>query len=357
MNLNLEDLTLNAEEANEVGKAIFVYVLEQSDLAEHHDIVTGIQHKTQIPFIGTLGLVGKKILGCKPDANGNQIPFSEKFWDPVLIGDRFEHCATDLDPLLKLFKKAQKMNPDYFNRIDSEELGIVKMRVEQALKEMLQRLAWFSDTTVENVIDGGYLTNDTDITFFNMLDGIWKQIMSTDIPSGSRYHVPIAANGQATYALQQTLADDFAYELFRSMWRKADSRLKQLVRNGLEIHIHVTPGIYENWVDYREDKSLAFTLDKAENGGYVDLWRKLKVIPRYDWEETITSYQDNKTKWNLPNRALLTTPGNIPIGTVSTEDFEKLLSQYDAYNQVNFMDFALKIDAKFLQDYLAVAAY
>ena len=48
-------------------------MLEQSDLAEHHDIVTGIQHKTQIPFIGTLGLVGKKILGCKPDANGNQV--------------------------------------------------------------------------------------------------------------------------------------------------------------------------------------------------------------------------------------------------------------------------------------------
>lgn len=143
---NLDSFTMNADEAKEVSKAVFEYVLESGELSEHHDIHTGIQWDTQIPFIGTLGLVGKEILNCKPAANGNKIPLSEKKWTPKLIGDRFEHCATDVDPLFKLFGKVKKINPEFFNRIDSAELGVVLMRIAEAMKEMVNRYVWFAET-------------------------------------------------------------------------------------------------------------------------------------------------------------------------------------------------------------------
>ena len=54
--LNLDGLTLNPEEAQEISQAIFEYVLETGELSDDHDIHTGIQWKTQIPFIGTLAL-------------------------------------------------------------------------------------------------------------------------------------------------------------------------------------------------------------------------------------------------------------------------------------------------------------
>ena len=356
--LDISNLTLNPEEAQELSKAIFEYVLEQGDIPMHHDIQTEIQYKTQIPFIGTLGLVGKKIIGCTIDANGNQIPLSEKFWDPELIGDRLEHCATDVDPLFKLFKKARKINPDFFDRIDSEELGVILMRLAEAMKEMLTRLTWFSDKDIDTVANGGVLKNGTDKDFFNIIDGLWKQILTIDIPANSKYRVAIDANAEANYNDQLNLPDDFAFKLFRSMWRKADARLKQLVaKNGIELHLHVTSKIAENWQDYREDKSLAFTLDKVEGGGLRDVFRNIKVIPRYDWDSVIEGYQDNGTKYNMPHRALLTSPSNIPIGVVSQEDLENVESFYDKVTKKNYMDFALKMDVKFLEPYLAVAAY
>lgn len=355
---DITGLTLNTEEAQQVSQAVFEYVLETSDLAEHHDIHTGIQWDTQIPFIGTLGLVGKQILNCKPDANGNKIPLSEKKWTPKLIGDRFEHCATDVDPLFKLFNKVKKINPDFFDRIGDDDLGVVLMRIAEAMREMLQRYVWFGEENPQTVANGGVFKNGTDVDFFKAFNGLWKQILTIDIPASSKYYVEISQNSGANYAAQQNLPVDFAFKLFRAMWKKADARLKQLVAKGsIKLHLHVTSAIAENWHDYKEDKSLAFTLSNVEDGGLKSAFRNIEIVTRYDWDSTIQSYQDNGTKWNLPNRALLTSSGNIPIGTVATEDLEKLESFYDKYHKVNVMDFASKFDAKFLEDYLAVAAY
>jgi hypothetical protein len=356
--IDISGLTLNTEEAREVSQAVFEHVLEQGDIAEFHDIHTEIQWDTQIPFIGTLGLVGKKVIGCKPDANGNQIPMSEKKWTPKLIGDRLEHCATDGNSLFKLFAKLKKVNPDYFNRIDSDELGVVLTRLSEAMREMVTRVTWFGDVAVDTVANGGVLANGTDKDFFNILDGLWKQIFTIDIPTGSKYHVAIPNNAEATYAEQNTLAADFAFNLFRDMFRSADSRLKQLVaKSGVDLHLHVTSKIAENWLDYKEDKSMAFTLANVEGGNLVSLFRNIKIVTRYDWDAIIEGYQDNGTKYNMPHRALLTSPGNIPLGVVSTDDLETVESFYDPVGKVNIMDFALKVDAKFLEAYLGVAAY
>lgn len=356
--LDISNLTLNTEEAQQVSQAVYEYVLETSEIAEHHDIHTGIQWDTQIPFIGTLGLVGKKILKCKPDANGNKIPLSEKKWSPKLIGDRFEHCAHDGNPLFKLFKKVKSINPDFYNRIDSDELGVVLMRIAEAMKEMLQRLVWFGDENAAEISNGGTLTNGTDVDFFTPFDGIWKQILTIDIPTTSKYYVKIDANDGADYAAQENLPEDFAFNLFRKMWKKADPRFKQLIQNGkLKPVIHSTSAIAENWQDFKENKSLGFTIANVEDGGLKEMFRSLKVETRYDWDSIIQSYQDNGTKHNLPHRALLTVKGNIPIGTVNTSDLEKIESFYDKYHEVNVMDFRLKLDAKFLEDYLGVAAY
>jgi hypothetical protein len=354
----LDQLTLNPQEETEVSKAVFEKVLILGAIADHHEIHTGIQHKTQIPFIGTMGLVGKKIIGCKPTANGNKIPMSEKFWDPILIGDRFEHCALDTDPLFKLFKKALRINPDYYDKIGSEELGVVATRIEEEMAAMLMRIVWFGDTTVETVAEGGYLTNGTDPAFFNVLDGLWKQIISTDIPTTAKNYVAITQNSGVSYAAQQTLPADFAFKLFKDMWKKADARLKQIVqKGGVKIHIHVTSAIAENWMDFKEDASLGWTVDKVEDSGLKSLFRSLEVVTRYDWDHIIENYQDNGTVLHLPHRALLTTPSNIPVGTLSTDDLEKLSSFYDRTDEINIMDFRLKLDAKFLEPYMGVAAY
>lgn len=355
--LDVSALTLNPVEAQELSKFIFETLLETGELSKYHDIQTGIFYKEQIPFVGTLGLVGKKSTGCAPEANTGTVTFTEKFWDPEMIEDRFENCAKDANRLFKGFKRKQKINPDFFDNIGSEEEGVIFTLIEGALRLMINRKVWFDDKAMDNVVDGGYLKNGIDPAYFNVINGLWKQIISIDIPTTAPNYVAITQNATATYALQATLPTDFALQLFRKMWNKADSRLKQAIGNGEKLFLHVTPEIAQNWADYKEDKSLVFTLANAEGGGLMDMYRNIEIVTRYDWQADIQAYFDNGTKYHLPNRALLTLSTNIPIGTTSLEDLTTLTSFYDPIGKQNITDFAFMLDAKFLQPYMAVAAY
>ena len=147
----LTNLTMNEAEATSVSEAIFERTITAGPLTDFHEIETGVEMKKQIPFIGSLGLVGAKQTGCERTVNGTTIPLTEKFWDPELIGDRLAHCATDVNALLKLFKKAQKISPDFYDRIASEEFGVIIAKVEQAMQKMLTRLVWFGDKNALNV--------------------------------------------------------------------------------------------------------------------------------------------------------------------------------------------------------------
>jgi hypothetical protein len=359
MAFDINALTISPEEATEISQAIFeALLLPDGEIGEFHEIETGIEHKTQIPFIGNMGKVGKKITGCARDANGNQIPITEKFWDPEHIGDRLEHCAKDMNVLFKLFKKATKMNPDFFENLDGEALQVVAAKLKDAIKLAIHRLVWFGDKTIQNVADGGYLTDGEDVDFYNIITGLWKQIL-LEVPAtvGTKNYVEITQNAAATYALQQDLPSDFALQLFRKMVNNADSRFKKMKAEGMIPMLFVTPDIYENWENFLEDKSLAFMLNRAEDGSNTQYYRGLTIKPRYDWQATIEADFDNGTKHHLPHRALMTYKENIPVGTLSSEDFENIESWYDKTLKKNFMDFDFTLDTKFLEPYLAVAAY
>lgn len=352
---DLTALTMNEEEAQEVSQAIFEAVIMEGDLAEFHEIETGIEHKTQIPFIGNLGLLGYKQTGCSRTEDGSSIPLTEKFWDPVLIGDRLKHCATDVNALLKLFKKAQKINPDFYDRINGEEFGVIIAKVENAMKSMNNRLVWFGDTVAANVSGAGVITNGVDVKYFTPIDGLFKQIFIEVTTSASNY-VAISENAGVNYAAQ-ALAANKALTIFRNMHKAMDARFFQALEDGAMPQFLVTREIMQNYWDTLEEKSLNFSLAETQDGISKMSYRGIPIKVRYDWDNNIRSYQDNGTKWNLPHRAILTVKENIPIGTLSTEDLTALTSWFEQKDKANYIDFDLKLDAKHLLPYLTVAAY
>ena len=354
--LDLTALTMNAEEASDVSKAIFITAILGGALAEHHEIETGITHKMQIPFIGNLDLVGVKITGCDRTVNPAQIPLTEKFWDPELIGDRLKHCATDVNSLLKLFKKASKINPDFYDRIGTEEFGVIIAKVEQAMVKMLNRLVWFGDKAADNVANGGQITDGTDPKSFSILDGLFKQIF-IDIPTTAPNYVAIAENANASYATQTDLAADRSIKVFRDMYNKMDARFFEAMQDGAQPEFEVTRGMAQNWEDYLEEKSLAFTLAEAKEGTDRLRYRGIPIKIRHDWDSNIRSHEDNGTIYNKPNRCVLTLKENIPVGTVSTEDLTSIKSWYENKDHANYIDFDLMFDTKHLLPYLTVAAY
>ena len=355
--LDLSELTMSPEEAQEVSKLIFEAAITGGDLAEFHEIETGIQHKTQIPFIGSLGLVGAKVAGCDRNENPAQIQLTEKFWDPELIGDRLKHCATDVNALLKLFKKAQRINPDFYDRIDAEEFGVIVAKVAEAMVAMLNRLVWFSDKNAGNVTaDGGVIKDGVDVKYFNIFEGLFKQIFA-EVPVGAPNYVEIVANDGADYAAQNNLAEDAGLMTLRKMYNAMDARFFDAWQKGAQPQFLLTRQLFQNYQDHLEDKSLAFTMAEVKDGVSVMSYRGIPIKVRHDWDANIRSFQDNGTKFNLPHRAVLTVKENIPVGTLSKEDLEKIESWYEKKDKANYIDFDLNLDAKHLLPYLTVAAY
>jgi hypothetical protein len=349
--VDVSQLTMNPLEVQEASKIIFERVYDNPLLTEIHDVETGVQMKTQIVFANRINRVlGKLSEGCTPNEEEG-FTMSQKYWDPAREDFRIEHCQADLPVLLKLFKKAQKMNPDFYNVVDSEEFGVLVAALEDAMAESIFIKAWFADVNASTA-PGGSFTPGTDIARFNTFDGLFKQIFA-EIPTTATNYVKIDANAGANYTAQE-LPADAALAIFRKMFNKADKRLNK----DTEAELLVTATLFDNYVDTLETKTIANGyLERTEGGTVTAMYRGVRLVMVDIWDRTIDQYQDNGTKLNLPHRAVLTTKSNIPIGTLSEEDLAKLNIFYNEYTKTNVIDAVYTLDAKHLQNYLTVAAY
>lgn len=346
-----ESLTLNPREAETISEVIFERVFNDSDLTEYHDVEAGIDVSTQIAFAGRLGLLGKKTEGCTPnEADG--FTMTEKFWTPVMEDFRLTHCQTDMPALLKLFRKSKNINPDFYDLVGTQELGVIISAVESALVENIHRKVWFNDTAAQTIASGGVFKNGTDLGYFNSFDGLFKQIFS-EVGVNASNRVAIDKNTQASYAAQ-ALGEDAALQIFEKMVTVADERLVAAD----DAFILASRSLADNYRATLRNKNLGSGfLEVVEEGRPKLYFDGIEIKVRYDWDRYIKTYQDNGTKWNLPHRAVLTTKSNIPVGTLSEADLAKLDVFYDRTQKLNIMDAAYTLDAKHLEKYLTVAAY
>lgn len=348
--INISDLTLNPEEAHQIGQLIIERAFTQGPLSEDHAIETGIQYKQQIPFAGRIADSLKVASGCTPN-EGSGVDLTEKFWDPAIFESRWKHCADGLNKLFKLFKKAQRINPDFYDQIDSEAMGLIYALIDNMLAETLPYKVWFSDTTADYIADGGLFKAGTDLDLYNVIDGIWKQIFAEAVTGTN--HVVITQNAGVSYTAQ-ALPADAALGYLTSVMNMADSRLLE----DPSAKLYVTRSIADNYRNTLRTKNLgAGFLEVVEGGRPRLMFDGIEVKVRYDWDRFIDANQNNGTVRKMPHRIVFTTPDNIPVGTLSTDDLATLDSFYDRTLKSNIVDVAFSLDAKMLENYMIVSAY
>lgn len=347
-------LTLNTEEARASSECVFEQAFSRPELTRIHDIQTGVEMDRFIPILGQYGLIGKLDPGgCSVNTESGQIPVTQKTWTPKLISARIEHCEADLPTLLKFWKKS-KIAAGTWETIDSEMIAFVNDRALEAVNNSIILKAEFADTAADTVANGGTLTNGTTKTYFNMLNGMWKQIFTDQaLPVPLTYRWTITENSGVTYAAQLALAADAALNAFRKTYENIDPRAFE----GGQLVFQVTKSLMDNWKAYLEDKSLVFTLDRAENGATIFNYRGIPIVERPDWDRIIRTYYDNGTTYDLPHRLILTDLKNIPIGTSDSESLSELRSFYDQVTKKHYIDIAYKVDCKILQEALIACAY
>lgn len=346
--LNVAALTLNTEEAQNVSEAVLERVFVQGELNNVHDIRTGVQHDQQIVFIDNLDVGGEAMTNCVP-VEQSGLTLTEKVWTPKLIAGRFTHCANDLAQLLKLFKKAQRVNPDHFDRINSQELAILMVKVSESIKTSVHAKAWIGDTAAAVFAGGNFTIANFNVNLWDQFDGIWKQVFA----DGNIPRYTIAENANATYVLQ-VLAADKGRTILQSVYENADPRLI----GASDAQFIVTRTIWDNYMTTIENKQgNGGIIERLENGALSIRFRGIPVKVDYEMDRIIRKYHDDLTVHWRPSRCLLTVPGNIPIATLNTDDLQNLTSIYDPVGLQNIIDYAYYLDVKHGESYLSSVAY
>ena len=346
-NFNFDNVTLSPKEVQELSKVIFETAFANPALAEMHSIVEGIDMKSQILLLSSMGLVGKAANGtCTPEDSEAGIVATEKFWENNQIDIRIPYCAKDLPALLKAF--GQRTNK--YDVEGSEEIKLIATRLLEALDEAILRLTWFGDKDAAIIASGGTLNSASAVDYFSSVDGLYKQIFA-GVANGSIKRATIAANTGATYSAQE-LAEGEALIALRKVYNQSDSRLKNHP-DGLFI---VTQSVYDNFLDKLEIAGLNAVGSLSMNDGVMS-YRGKKIVVADFKDRIIDAYMDNGTKRNLPHRIEFTIKENIPVGTLDQNEFKELAVWYDKTDRKVYTENIFSLDAKVLEGYFISVAY
>jgi hypothetical protein len=350
--IDVSEITFNGEEIRSLSEAIYEKVFNKPAYSEFHTIVPGIEAKKQIALLGRLGLIGKKGTGCNPTSGSFNIPMSEKFWNPEEVEVRLEQCYKDLQESFFVYGQQKGIaRPDL---TASDFMNFIEDRMNDALEEAVYRIAWFNDTDADLVTasPAGKLTAGTDKTFFNIIDGFWKQIF-TIVTADSSKRYTITENAAGSHSAQDNLASDAALKALRALYQNADKRLKG---DPNKVFV-ITDSLYDNLETYLESQQVSSSFDRIEAGSNGLRYRGVPIIKFDFWDRYIRAYFDNGTTYHLPHRAVLTTKENLQIGVESTDSLSKLDIFYDKKSKLNFVDSLFKIDSKVVEDYMVQVAY
>lgn len=346
-NFNFDNVSLSPKEVQELSAAIFETAFANPELKKIHTIVEGIDMKTQIILLSSMGMQGLAADGtCTPQDSDAGIVASQKYWENNQIEVRIPYCAKDLPELLKAFgAKSNKYDVE-----GSEEIKMVASRLLEALDETILRLTWFGDKAAKNIVSGGTITNGVNVGYFNSVDGLFKQIFD-GVTSGDVKRAVIGANTGTTHSTQELVAGE-ALIAMRKVYNQSDSRLK----NHKDAIFTVTQSVYDNFLDKLEDAGLNAVGQLAVNDG-VMTYRGKEIVVADFWDRNISAYFDNGTKSNLPNRIVYSTPDNLQIGTLDSKEFKELAVWYDKTDRKVYTENIFSLDAKMLEGYLISVAY
>jgi hypothetical protein len=229
----------------------------------------------------------------------------------------------------------------------------------ESIEPTIWRAAWFADLNVAAAGAGtAGLVSAGDIQFYDYFDGLWEQIFdgvtATDI---ERY--TIALNAVITSKADQlALTADLAKDTyFEEVWKLADARLKS-DPNRMML---VTGEIWENYRQSLQSAGENFTIEFTTEGFRTLKWNGVPVVNMETiWDlESREDFVNNTTDnvYYLPNRIVLSTPENLPIGTLSTNDFTELEQWYERKDRTNNLAYGFSLDSKVLEEYMIVVAY
>lgn len=346
--LDFSNFTFSDEEVRSVNEMVMDEIITSPELNLIHTIFPNIKIDKEVGFIGAGGLVGKARQGCDPTPQAWNIGSRMLKWTPadweILIYD----CYLDLKSTAAVYSlKTGTKQPDFTS---TDYINIVVEVLSIAMKEMIWRMVWFGDTDAADITGGGVLTDGTDEDYFNLFDGLWKQ-MTVQVTANAAQKVTIAENAGATYAAQ-ALPTTSILTYLKNMVYKAPLELRQMEGK----MIVCTQSFYDAYEQSLQGTALETMYANLTDGQRVLKFNGIPLIPVPAWDRNIATYYDNGTTLYKPHRAVLTTKAVLGIGVDSTSELSELDIWYDKKSRNVIMEGMGTIDAKLMNpDYFMLA--
>jgi hypothetical protein len=177
--------------------------------------------------------------------------------------------------------------------------------------------------------------------------------MFAAVTAGTLARVEIAENDEATKAAQVVLDPETAFKTMKAMYNAADPRLFDQIG----VQFLVTRSLALNYLDYLETNGMENGILPLNGQLYApNSFRGIPIVVMNEWDRLIRKYYDNGTTYDLPHRAVLTSPDNIPVGFVE-DDMMYLKSWFSNDDEAAYIKIRNEFDAKLLEEYAAVVAY
>ena len=353
--INWSQFTVDNQAITDLRELLFLTVFNDPDIDLVVSNETGVYDGKKLGYIDSLGDVGLNESGCSPTYGDINITGIEKEWK---LGDWriAKHiCYSELENTMAKYQlntgteKAYLQDTPYWDQI------LIPL-LQRAIKEMFWRIVWFGDKQAKNIAQSGNITAGIDTKLFTMCDGLWKRLF-TICASNAAQHTTIAANSEASYALQKSAlrTSGVAIGIVDELLSDADSRIFDKDDAVIMMTSSLFKALRRDIVDRYGKTTMPF--ENVASGITLSEYDGRKVLALDIWDRMIKKYEDNGTVLNNPHRALVASPSNLFVGTEATDKIAHLNVSFNDETLYNNIFAMSKIGTLIGEDALVQVAY
>ena len=346
------NLPLSPENLASLRDAIIKKVIDDENIRR---VLTIKRVRTGEPLaiIGEMDAVGHAGAGCNPTYEQIGIGNSLQRWALGAWEIALEICYKDFEGTMAEY--ALRAGTPIGDLTDTEIMAVYLELLETQMRRMLWRLAWFGDTTAQNITDGGVITNGEDVTLLTPNDGLWKRLFAIATANPSQ-RTTISANTAASYAAQKSamLAAGYATGIVDTIKLEASTK----VNAGGEATLFMN----KKFADYlAHDIKVTYKdnlpFERIFDGFYLAYYDGLPIVAIEAWDYLIDKYENTSAKWNLPFRAVLSNPNNLLLGVDKDAPVSAPDIWFEKKDRMNYVYATGKIDTMVAQPDLVHVAY
>lgn len=346
----LENLKLEPENLASIKDAVQETFYQDEDFSSFVNIMK-VKNNDPIALIGEMEMVGKKGGGCDPTYEEKGIANSQKRWELGQWEIPIKICYEALKGTIAEY--SLKTGTAIGDLTSTDFMTIYTDALQRAMQQMIWRFGWFGDKEAALAgAGGGKLTADSDVSMFNVCDGLFKRIFTATATN----HTVIAANSETTATAQISALrkKSAATTLVDTILMDVDTR----IIDDSDAVLLMTRSLADALTyDIKQTYNLIMPWEKVFDGFDVATYNGVKIARVGIWDRMIKAYEKGEATVNLPHRAVFCNPKHLMVGTDADALISDLDIWFDQKERRNYLYATGNIGTALLEEDMIHAAY